>query len=163
MKKLFILAAAVVTGLASMAQDKASDVIKADVEKYNFGKIKQNVPAVVYFKVTNTSNKPAVIENAWAGCGCTTPEYSKLPFAPGTSTMVKVQYNAAAMGQFTKDVNIKLAGVPQQLTIYITGEVIDAKAFDTYTQTAEYKKNEKARLAKLAKDEKAFKALKTSK
>jgi hypothetical protein len=163
MKKLFILAAAIVTVFAASAQQKASDVIKTDVDKYNFGKIKQSVPAVYYFTVTNTSDKPAVIENAWAGCGCTTPEYSKLPVAPGSTTLIKVGYNAAAMGQFTKDVNIKLAGVQAPLTGYITGEVVDAAAFDAYTKTEEFKKSQKARTAKLARDEKTFKSLKTSK
>ena len=67
------------------------------------------------------------------------------------------------MGQFTKDVNIKLAGVQAPLTVYITGEVVDAAAFDAYTKTEEFKKAEKARMAKLAKDEKTFKSLKSSK
>lgn len=163
MKRLFILAAVLVGGFSAMAQQKASEVLKPDTEKYSFGKIKVGVPVVVYFTVTNTSNKPAVIENAWAGCGCTTPEYSKLPFAPGSSTLIKVGYNAAAMGQFDKDVSVKLAGVQEPLVIKITGEVVDAPSFDTYTKTEEYKKEQKVRTAKLAKDEKRFKTLKTSK
>ncbi len=163
MKKLFILAAVMVGGFSAMAQQKASEILKPDTENYSFGKIKVGVPVVVYFTVTNTSNKPAVIENAWAGCGCTTPEYSKLPFAPGSSTLIKVGYNAAAMGKFDKDVSVKLAGVQEPLIVKITGEVIDASAFDTYTKTDEYKKEQKVRTAKLAKDEKRFNALKTSK
>jgi hypothetical protein len=163
MKKLFFLAAAFVMGVAAMAQQKAAEVVKSDVDKYDFGKIKVGVPVTIYFTVTNTSDKPAVIENAWAGCGCTTPEFSKLPFAPGRTTLVKVGYNAAAMGHFDKDVSVKLAGVQEPLIVKITGEVVTADAYDAYTKTPEYKKNEKSRLAKLAKDEKAFKALKTSK
>ncbi len=163
MKKLFILAAVLVGGLSAMAQQKASEILKPDTQNYSFGKIKVGVPVVVYFTVTNTSDKPAVIENAWAGCGCTTPEYSKLPFAPGSSTLIKVGYNAAAMGKFDKDVSVKLAGVQEPLIVKITGEVIDASAFDTYTKTDEYKKEQKVRTAKLMKDEKRFNALKTSK
>ncbi|MGZ5190010.1 MAG: DUF1573 domain-containing protein [Flavisolibacter sp.] len=156
MKKLFILAAAIVTGLTSLAQQSASSLIKPDVSKYDFGKLKQNVPAVIYFTVTNTSDKPVVIENATAGCGCTTPEYKKTPIAPGGSTKVKVGYNAAAMGRFEKDVSLKLAGVQEPLVIKITGEVVDAPTYDTYTKTPAFKKSQKAKLAKLAKDEKEF-------
>src|SRR5215216_1299542 len=100
MKKLFLLTAAFVTGFAAMAQQKADDVIKLSVEKYDFGKIKQSVPAITYFTITNISDKPVVIENAWAGCGCTTPEVSKEPIPVGGTTQVKVGYNAAAMGTF---------------------------------------------------------------
>ena len=163
MKKLLFLAAAFVTSIAAMAQPKATDVVKSDVSTYDFGKIKQNVPVTVYFTLTNTSDKPAVIENAWAGCGCTTPEYSKGPIAPGASAKIKVGYNAAAMGRFEKDVNIKLAGVNDAMVIRISGEVVDEAAFTTYSQTPEYKKSQKARADKLTKDEKAFKAQQTSK
>src|SRR5688572_29878277 len=122
MKKLFFLAAAFVTGMTAIAQ-KADDVIRVNVEKYSFGKIKQSVPATTYFTITNISNKPVVIESAWAGCGCTTPEVSKAPIPPNGTTKVKVGYNAAALGHFEKDVNIKLAGVTEAKVIKITGEV----------------------------------------
>ena len=127
MKKLLFLAVAVVAGLSAMAQ-KADDLIKVSTEKYDFGKIKQGVPVTTYFTITNTTDKPVVIENAWAGCGCTTPEYSKEPIAPGATSKLKVGYNAAAMGHFDKAVNVKLAGVNEPKVITITGEVVDANA-----------------------------------
>jgi len=157
MKKFFLLAAAFVTGIAAMAQTKADEVVKVDVEQYNFGKLKQNVPVTVYFTLTNTSDKPVVVENAWAGCGCTTPEVSKEPLAPHASTKVKVGYNAAAMGTFTKDVYVKLVGIQDPKVIKITGEVVDEANFNTYTKTADYKKAEKARLATFPKDAKSDK------
>ncbi|HEU4472939.1 MAG TPA: DUF1573 domain-containing protein [Flavisolibacter sp.] len=152
MKKFFLLAAAFVTSMAAMAQAKADEVIKVDTDKYDFGKLKQNVPATVYFTLTNTSDKPIVIENSWAGCGCTTPEVSKAPLAPNASTKIKVGYNAAAMGRFEKDVYVKLAGVQEPKVIKITGEVVSDVVFDAYTKTADYKKAEKARLATYPKD-----------
>lgn len=135
MKKLFLLAASFVMGMAVMAQQKAEDLVKMDVESHDFGKIKQGVPVTTYFTITNISDRPVVIENAWAGCGCTTPEYSKEPIAPNGSAKVKVGYNAAAMGFFTKDVNIKLAGVDAAKVIKITGEVV---ATDAISATADH-------------------------
>ncbi|MFL5810665.1 MAG: DUF1573 domain-containing protein [Flavisolibacter sp.] len=160
MKTLLFLAAAFAIGFTATAQQKADEVVKADIAKYDFGTIKQGVPVVIYFTVTNTSDKPVVIENAWAGCGCTTPEYIKTPFAAGSSTKIKVGYNAAAMGHFEKDVNVKLAGVQEPLVIKITGEVVDEKSYDAFTKTSDFKKSQKAKLAKLEKDAKEFNAKK---
>src|SRR5215211_9375667 len=113
MKRLFLLAAAFVTGFTALAQQKADDVIKVNAEQYNFGKIKQGVPVASYFTITNISDKPVVIENAWGSCGCTTPEWDKQPIPPHGTTKIKVGYNSAAAMAFTKDVNVKLAGIQE--------------------------------------------------
>jgi hypothetical protein len=124
MKKFFFLAAAfVLTSAVAFAQPKPDDVIKVSEEKHDFGKIKQGVPVVTYFEVTNTSGKPIIIENAWASCGCTIPEYQKEPILAGKSAKIKVQFNAAQAGPFTKDVFIKLAGIEVPKNLKITGEV----------------------------------------
>jgi hypothetical protein len=135
MKKILLLAAVFATGFTAMAQQKADEVIKVNTEKYDFGKIKQGTPVTTYFTITNTSDKPITIENAWAGCGCTTPEYSKEPIAPGGTSKLKVGYNAAAMGHFDKDVNVKIAGYQQQKVVKITGEVVDANATDALSKS----------------------------
>ena len=134
MKKILLLAAVFATGFTAMAQQKADEVIKVNTEKYDFGKIKQGSPVTTYFTITNTSDKPITIENAWAGCGCTTPEFSKEPIAPGATSKLKVGYNAAAMGHFEKDVNVKIAGFQQQKIVKITGEVVDANAVNALSK-----------------------------
>lgn len=127
MKKFLLLAALFTAGLSAMAQS-ADDLIKISTEKHDFGKIKQNVPVTTFFTITNTTDKPVIIENAWAGCGCTTPEYSKEPIPAGGTSKLKVGYNAAAMGHFDKAVNIKLAGVTEPKVVMITGEVVDGSS-----------------------------------
>ena len=135
MKKLFFIAAAFIITAGAMAQTaKVDDIAKFNVDKYDFGKIKQNVPAIYTFEITNKSDKPLVIENAHATCGCTIPEYQKEPIAPGKTAKIKVQYNAANGGQFDKTVFVKLAGVDQEKSLGITGEVLPAEAFDTWTK-----------------------------
>ena len=140
MKKLLLIAAAFVAGFSVMAQQKADDLIKVSADVYDFGKIKQSVPVTTYFDVKNISDKPVVVENAWAGCGCTTPEISKEPLAPNGVTKLKVGYNAAAMGHFDKVVFVKLAGVQDPKQIKITGEVLAPDAYETYVNSDEYKK-----------------------
>jgi len=127
MKKLLLLTSLFVIGATVMAQTtKVSDVAKFNEEKHDFGKVKQNIPAVCYFEITNNSAKPLVIESATASCGCTVPEYPKEPIVPGKSAKIKVQYNAANIGVFTKEVYIKLAGIEERKTLNISGEVIAA-------------------------------------
>src|SRR5690606_6253683 len=78
MKKFVLIASALVFGFVAMAQSKSDDVVKFNTEKHDFGKIKQNVPVTYYFEIKNTSDKPIVIENASASCGCTVPEKPQL-------------------------------------------------------------------------------------
>ncbi|TMI89309.1 MAG: DUF1573 domain-containing protein [Bacteroidetes bacterium] len=135
MKKLFFIAAAFIVTAGAMAQTtKPDDFAKFNTTKYDFGKVKQNVPAVYSFEITNTSDKPLVIENAHATCGCTVPEYQKDPILPGKTAKIKVQYNAANGGQFDKTVYVKLAGVDEEKALGITGEVLPAEAFDAWTK-----------------------------
>ncbi len=127
--------------VAVMAQAKTDDVIKMNTEKYDFGKIKQGVPVTYYFEIKNISDKPVVVENSWGSCGCTTPEKPTEPIQPGKSAKLKVQYNAAALNHFDKDVYIKLAGIDIPKTVKISGEVLDAAAYDAYVKSKSDTKN----------------------
>jgi hypothetical protein len=131
MKKFFLFASAIVFSMAVMAQTptqlKADDVAKFNTEKHDFGKIKQGVPVTYFFEITNISDKPLVVENASASCGCTIPEKPEKPINPGATAKIKVQYNAAAVQPFNKDVYIKLAGIDQQKVLHISGEVVAAE------------------------------------
>lgn len=135
MKKFALLTAAFIFSLAAMAQTKPEDVVKFNTENYNFGKIKQSVPVTYQFEITNISNRPVVVENSRASCGCTTPDKIVDPIAPGQTAKLKVQYNAGALGQFNKEVYVKLAGVDQEKIIRITGEVLDATAYDAWIKS----------------------------
>src|SRR3982751_139441 len=117
MKKIILIASALVFGsIAAMAQQKVDDVIKVNTEKHDFGKVKQGIPVTYYFELTNTSDKPVVVENASASCGCTVPEKPTQPILPGKTDKLKVVYNAAAVGPINKDIYIKLAGIDQPKT-----------------------------------------------
>lgn len=124
MKKLLLLASAFVITIATKAQVKPDEVIKVNTEKHDFGKIKQGVPVTYTFEIKNISDKPIVVENTRASCGCTTPEKPEAPIMPGESGKIKVQYNAAAVGPFTKDVYIKIAGIDTEKSVQIVGEVL---------------------------------------
>ena len=152
MKKILLLTALFTATMALKAQDrKPEDVIKVNTEKYDFGKIKQNVPVTTEFTITNISDKPIAIENAWGSCGCTTPEIPKEPIAPNASTKLKVAFNAAALNFFDKDVNIKIAGVTQPKIVKITGTVLEPAAYDAYVKGLKEKEGKKANATKSKK------------
>ena len=144
MKKIFLLASAFVFTLGVMAQPKPDEVIKMNTEKHDFGKIKAGTPVTYAFEIKNISDKPIVVENSWASCGCTTPEKIVDPIMPGKTALLKVQYNAAAVSTFTKDVHIKFAGIELDKTVQITGEVLSAEAYEEYLKTKNKPKLQKA-------------------
>ena len=135
MKKLLFVAAGFILTAGAMAQtSKPDDFAKFNTIKYDFGKIKQSVPVTYYFEVTNTSDKPLVIENAHATCGCTTPEYQKDAILPGKTAKIKVGYNAVQGGHFDKPVYVKFAGVQEEKVLAITGEVLTEESYNNWVK-----------------------------
>lgn len=105
-----------------------SSVVSFDKLKYSFGKIKQGTPQSISFTLKNIGGKPLIIEQATAQCGCTTPEYSKAPILKSKSSSIKVTYNAANPGPFTKTVTVKFLNVPEPSILTIEGEVLKSDA-----------------------------------
>ena len=121
MKKLLTILA-LIAAIPVFAQTTAPVEFKET--KHSFGKIPQGKPVTTEFAFTNTSDKPVVIESAVAGCGCTKPEYPETPVLKGKKASIKVTYNAASVGNFTKTVTVKLAGVAEPIVLTIDGEVL---------------------------------------
>jgi len=126
MKKLLFLMIAFLAVATVFAQSKAP--IEFKESKHSFGKIPQSTPVTYVFSFKNTSSAPVVIESATASCGCTTPEYPKGAIPKGATKTIKVTYNAAAMGAFTKQVTVKVAKVADPIVLTIDGEVVGADA-----------------------------------
>ncbi len=132
MKKL-LLAVLALSSTSLFAQKKADDIAKINVETFDFGKIKQNVPATATFVVTNIGTEPLLIDQANPTCGCTISDYTKTPIAPGKTGTIKATYNAAAMGHIDKTLTVKFAGADDVKFIKLTGEVVAAPTATTST------------------------------
>jgi len=124
MKKIALFATALFFSVLAMAQSKPDDVAKFNTENHSFGKIKQGTPVTYFFEIKNISDKPLVVANASASCGCTVPEKPEEPIAPGSTAKLKVVFNAAAAGPIKKEVYITFAGIEQIKTVHISGEVV---------------------------------------
>lgn len=82
------------------------DVIKLKEAEFEFGKIPQGKPVYHTFEIVNTGKTALKLDNVQASCGCTTPEWSHDPIAPGATTKIKVGFNAAGEGPFDKFITI---------------------------------------------------------
>ncbi|HJY23125.1 MAG TPA: DUF1573 domain-containing protein, partial [Hanamia sp.] len=110
MKKI-LLGFLALSSTTLFAQKKADNVAKFNVETFDFGKIKQNVPVTATFIVTNIGNEPLIIDQATPSCGCTVSDYTKAPVAPGKTGTIKATFNAAAVGPIDKTITVKFAGI----------------------------------------------------
>lgn len=88
---------------------------------HDFGNIKEGTQATYEFKFTNTGTAPLVLESVQASCGCTTPEWSKEPIAPGKTGKVIATFNSSGRpGTFTKTITVTYNGAADTKTEYLT-------------------------------------------
>ena len=77
------------------------------------------------FVIDNTGTGPLVITRVIASCGCTTPEWTKEPIAPGKSGEVKITYNPANRpGAFVKTISLYSNGKKGSFILTIKGKVV---------------------------------------
>lgn len=143
MKQLF-LAALFLSSTTLFAQKKADDIAKLSVATYDFGKVKQNVPPTATITVTNIGSDDLIIDQATPSCGCTVSDFTKPPIAPGKTGYIKATYNAANLGKFDKTLTVKFAGADDVKYVKLTGEVLDATAYDKAMADGQIKKTDAA-------------------
>jgi hypothetical protein len=107
---------------SSPANTAKEDILQLKEKTYSFGKIPQGRPVIHVFEIQNAGKEPLLLENVQASCGCTTPEWSREPIAPGAAASIKVGYNAYSEGQFNKTVTI-FYNNGQTKALIISGEV----------------------------------------
>jgi hypothetical protein len=118
MKKLFTLLAFFLFVAAANAQTATAEPLEVKELEYNFGSIPQGKPVYHTFQIVNKGTTPLKLDNVQTSCGCTTPEWSREPIAPGATGTVKVGYNAAAEGHFEKLITLTYNGnSTKQITI----------------------------------------------
>lgn len=127
-KTIFAHVAVLVAFLSAVPSfaDKKNSRIAFKESVYDFGKISLKAGKVSHeFSFTNEGSGNLVITNARADCGCTRPEYSDAPVAPGASGKLKVTFAPAAKGHFTKKVTVTTNGNPRKVRLLIKGEVVE--------------------------------------
>jgi len=90
----------------------------------DFGKIDEGKNLEVSFRFKNVGDKPLVISNVSASCGCTVPETPKKPYAPGETGVIKAAFNSTGKpGSQSKQVNVFANVEPAMTTLNFRVEV----------------------------------------
>jgi len=123
MKKLFFIGAFTITGLGFLNAQE----IELSESTVDLGNIAFGGKAVTTVKVKNTGDKPLIISDAKASCGCTVPKFPKEPIAPGKSGEMTVEYTTTSKaGAFNKTVTINSNAVTEGRKIFrIKGTVLE--------------------------------------
>lgn len=63
--------------------------------KFDFGTIKEGDVVKHTYQFKNTGNQTLIISEVRVTCGCTTPEWTRTPVAPGQTGFITAQFNSA--------------------------------------------------------------------
>lgn len=104
----------------------AQGVITFETTTHEFGDVKETGGPITHdFKFKNTGDQPVIISNVQASCGCTTPDWTKTPVAPGQSGSIKAQYNPLGRpGAFNKSMTVTSNSVEATTVVFIKGTVV---------------------------------------
>jgi hypothetical protein len=92
---------------------------------HDFGDIQPGAVVKHTFAFTNTGKTPLLIENATASCGCTTPNWTKEPIAPGAKGTIDVQFDShGKSGIQNKQVSVRANTTPSITTIAIKANIL---------------------------------------
>ena len=127
MKKIiFSMMLMLVCALSANAQAE----IKFDKLTYDFGTFSEKEPVQkTTFTFTNIGDKPLIINQAIASCGCTIPSYTQQPIMPGKKGTISITYNGKGKvpGHFKKTITIRTNGKVEMTRLYIEGTMNEAK------------------------------------
>ena len=124
--KRIILALTMLVAMVTSASAQAE--IKFEKVVHDFGTFEETSPVQkATFTFTNVGNKPLVINQAIASCGCTVPAYTKQPIAPGQKGQITVTYNGKGMfpGHFKKSITVRSNGNVEMTRLYIEGVMVE--------------------------------------
>ncbi len=106
MKKTLIV---LIISLLTVFSAEAQNLLHFEAPEWDFGPIREIDGKVSHtFTATNRSNKPVVILDIVASCGCTVPKFSRKPIMPGEKTEIDVTFDPAG----------RPGAVEKQMTVY---------------------------------------------
>lgn len=109
---------------ANQAQTAKSRIAFEKLQ-HNFGNFKEEIGVqTVAFNFKNDGAVPLILNNVQASCGCTTPEWTRQPVAPGAKGVIKVSYDPRNRpGVFNKTIRVSSNAENADVVLTILGEV----------------------------------------
>lgn len=136
-KSLVIMVMMFLASLSIQAQETPAapqDSIIFESTTHDYGTIVQSSDGSCEFKFTSKGKAPIVLNDVKASCGCTTPEWTRTPVAPGQKGIIKVTYNTNNVGSFTKSVTINSNAKNSPVVLIIKGNVTPKPQPEAQTQ-----------------------------
>lgn len=126
MKKIISTSLFLLLVISIFAQSK-KPTISFEETSHDFGTITQEDGlATVVFNFTNTGAEPVIISEVKSSCGCTSPDYSKEPIAPGEKGFVSAAYNPVNRpGTFSKTLTVVSNAENGSIILKISGKVTE--------------------------------------
>lgn len=77
-------------------EERLANMTTMDIspKTFDFGDIAKETPVSTFFKITNTGDKPLIINDTRASCGCTVPQKPEEPILPGESYDLEVTFTS---------------------------------------------------------------------
>ena len=106
-------------------EENTETIAVFDSETHDFGKITAaNGKVECKFTFTNKGKKPLVITDVRPTCGCTAPEWTKEPIAPGKQGFIQIVYDPTGnSGTISKNLTVFYNGNPPTIRLKIQAEV----------------------------------------
>ena len=105
--------------------DEQKPVLTFDKDAFEFGVVNEGNVVTHTYEFTNTGNTPLILQAVQVSCGCTTPEYSKAPIAPGKKGKVKIAFDSAGqLGKQHKIVTVTSNALTRHTLLHLRGEVV---------------------------------------
>jgi hypothetical protein len=128
MKRIFFAFVLILltSGIAS-AQEKAAVISVVDSAAFDFGDIKEADGLITHvFKIKNVGETPLVVTKVAASCGCTTPNWTSEPIAPGKTGEIKVSIDVSKLpgGPFIKTASVYSNGSVNSIMLTMKGKII---------------------------------------
>lgn len=113
------------TPLDQLKEDNIpTTIIRFESQTLDFKKAKDGEIFQLTFRFTNTGKNPLVFYDVHAPCGCTVPNWSKDPVAPGEKGKIVVTFDTTGKkGKQTKLVKILTNTDPKEISLFIKGEI----------------------------------------
>mgnify|MGYP003624701876 CR=1 FL=1 len=120
----FLLIGLILSSFGVNAQ-KTKPVMEFSSKIHDFGTLKEEKGKQLYsFEFVNKGTSPIIIKNVRSSCGCTSPDWSKAPVAPGQKGFIKVTFDPKNRpGPFNKSITITANTNPTISILRIKGAV----------------------------------------
>lgn len=113
---------------ARLATEMASRTsMEFDRMFHDFGEVTPGSENTTTFSVKNTGDKPLIIEDVAASCGCTTPVKPTKPIAPGESDVITVTFTPkpGQLNEQKKNVTVTANTDPKVVKLDIRAFVVE--------------------------------------